>query len=252
MLSAPCSLLYAHGEFMELTGKSAIVTGAGRGIGKAIATMLGHAGAKVVVAARTRAEIEAVAQEIKAGGAEAIAIPVDVSVPSEVMSMVSMTVDRFGGVDILVNNAGIGSFATVADMSVEQFDRMWEVNMRGVFLCTRAVLPHMVKGREGDVLNIASLAGRNAFIGGSAYCATKWALVGFARCLMLEVRENNIRVITLCPGSVETGFADHEGAKSSPAIPKPHDIAQVAIDTLRMPRHVMVSEVDIRPTNPKG
>jgi NADP-dependent 3-hydroxy acid dehydrogenase YdfG len=110
----------------------------------------------------------------------------------------------------------------------------------------------MVKKRSGDILNLASLAGRNAFVGGGGYCATKWALIGFSRCLMLEVREHNIRVVTLCPGSVETGFGDHPKEKQSPAIPKPDDIARVALDTLLMPRHVMVSEVDIRPTNPKG
>ena len=237
---------------MSLTTKIAIVTGAGRGIGKAIALALGKAGAYVVVSARTRPEIEAVAKEIETLGAKAHAIVADVSVESDVTSLVKRTVDRFGTVDVLINNAGIGSFENVSELPVEQFDRMWEVNMRGVFLATKEVLPFMKKQRRGDILNIASLASRNAFVGGSGYCATKWALLGFSRCLMLEVREDNIRVITLCPGSVETAFGDHAAIKNSPAIPKPEDIARVAIDTLLMPRHVMVSEVDIRPTNPKG
>jgi len=233
-----------------LEHKSAIITGAGRGIGKAIALALAKEGANVVLAARTRSEIETLANEIDARGQRAIAISTDVAVESEVDSLVKIAVERYGTVDILINNAGIGSFATVADLPVEQFDRMWEINMRGVFLATRAVLPHMTKQRSGDILNLASLAGRNAFVGGGGYCATKWALVGFARCLMLEVRESNIRVITLCPGSVDTGFGDHAEWRTSAGIPKPEDIAQVALDTLLMPRHVMVSEVDIRPTNP--
>ena len=237
---------------MDLRERVAIVTGAGRGIGKAIALALAKAGASVVVTARTRSEIVTAAKDIEAIGAKAVAITADVSVESDVSCLVKQSVDRFGTVDLLINNAGIGSFANVSDLRVEQFDRMWEINMRGVFLCTKAVLPFMRRQRSGDILNIASLAARNAFVGGSAYCATKWALLGFSRCLMLEVREDNIRVITLCPGSVETAFGDHATVKRSPAIPKPEDIAQVAIDTLLMPRHVMVSEVDIRPTNPKG
>lgn len=235
----------------DLRNKTAIVTGAGRGIGRAIAIELGNAGVNVVVAARTKGEIEAVAVEIEKSKSKALAVLTDVSIEADVDNLIRKTVDAFGTVDILINNAGIGSFARVEELKIQQFDAMWQVNMRGAFLSTRAVLPHMIRQRSGDILNLASLAGRNSFIGGGGYCATKWALIGFARCLMLEVREHNIRVITLCPGSVETGFGDHAAAKHSTSIPKAEDIAQVAVDTLIMPRHVMVSEVDIRPTNPK-
>ena len=213
---------------------------------------LGKAGANVVAVARTRGEIEDVAKEIREGGTKCLSIPADVSIESDVSNIVSKTLLEFGRVDILVNNAGIGSFANAADMPVEKFDRMWEVNMRGVFLCTRAVLPSMIQHRSGDILNLASLAGRNAFVGGSAYCATKWALIGFSRCLMLEVRQHNIRVMTLCPGSVDTDFGEHAAGKGSQAIPVPGDIAEIALNTLRVPRHVMVSEIDIRPTIPKA
>ncbi len=237
---------------IPLQGKTAIVTGAGRGIGKAIALALAASGANVALVARTPGDLELVRNEIEAGGSKSVAITGDVSLERDVNAAVEETIRRFGAVDILVNNAGIGSFANVADLGVEKFDRMWEVNMRGVFLFTRAVLPHMKKQRSGDILNLASLAGRNAFKGGSGYCATKWALIGFARCLMLEVREDGIRVVTLCPGSVATEFGDHVKKESSPSMPTAEDIAQVALDTLLMPRHVMVSEVDIRPTNPNG
>jgi 3-oxoacyl-[acyl-carrier protein] reductase len=236
-----------------LEGKIALVTGAGRGIGRAIALSLAREGADVVVASRTASELESLARAIEQSGRNALAVMADVTRESDVEDLLRKAVGRFGRVDILVNNAGIGSFARVAELSLDDFDRMWAVNMRGVFLCTRLVVPLMSKQRSGDIVNIASLAGRNAFIGGAGYAATKWALIGFSRCLMLEVREQNIRVITICPGSVETTFGQRElqPALSSP-IPKSDDIAQVVVDTLRMPRNVMVSEVDIRPTNPKG
>ncbi len=237
----------------DLSGKAAIVTGGGRGIGKAIALALAQNGANVCVTARTVEEIDAVASEIEGLGRKAIAVRADVSQESEINAVVSKTIRKFGTVDVLVNNAGIGRFTKVVELTTAAFDSMWEVNIRGVFLCTRAVLPYMIKQNSGDILNISSLAGRNAFIGGAGYCASKWALIGFSRSLMLEVRESNIRVITLCPGSVETAFGEHEHTpRSQGVIPKAEDIAQVAIDTLCMPRHVMVSEVDIRPTNPKG
>ena len=237
-----------------MNGKVAIVTGAGRGIGKAIALALANEGANVVVASRTKQEIDILAKEIEHMGRKALAVQADVSRESDVQQLVTQTAEKFGTVDILINNAGIGSFANVAQLAVNDFDRMWEVNMRGVFLCSRAVVPYMTKQNSGDIINISSLAGRNAFIGGAGYCSTKWALIGFARCLMLEVREHNVRVITICPGSVDTDFGDHpkSSPRSSGNIPKAEDIAQVVVDTLRMPRNVMVSEIDIRPTNPKG
>jgi 3-oxoacyl-[acyl-carrier protein] reductase len=236
---------------MQLEGKIAIVTGAGRGIGKAIALALAKNGSDIVVAARTQSEIANTTKEIEKLGRKSLAIPTDVSDENDVQNLIQKTIQQFGRIDILVNNAGIGSFGKVQDLSVRDFDRMWAVNMRGVFLCTRAVLPHMTKQNSGDIVIISSLAGRNAFIGGAGYAATKWALIGFSRCLMLEVREHNIRTVVICPGSVDTTFNTSGSPKSSGAIPTADDIAQVVVDTLLMPRNVMVSEVDVRPTNPK-
>lgn len=238
---------------MDLIDKVAIVTGSGRGIGKAIALALAQQGARVVVCARTLAEVNAAAKEIEALGRHALAIRTDISQEFDVNTMVSKTMQKFGAIDILVNNAGVGSFAKVADLSSSEFDKMWRVNMRGVFLCTKAVIPHMVGRNSGDIINISSLAGRNAFVGGAAYCSTKWGLIGFARCVMLEVRAHNIRVITVCPGSVDTGFGGDSQAdpRSAGEIPRAEDVARIVVDTIRAPRHVMVSEVDIRPTNPK-
>lgn len=237
-----------------LADRIAVVTGAGRGIGRAIALELARQGADVVVAARTRSEIASVSTDIERMGRKSLAIEADVSVEKDVRRFAERTLKEFGGVDILINNAGIGVFANVLDLETSDMDRMWEVNVRGVFLCTRAFLPSMIERRSGDIVNISSLAGRNAFVGGAGYCATKWALIGFGRSLMLEVRKHNIRVVTICPGSVDTSFGGTESGapKSSGEIPTAEDIAQVAIDALLMPRHVMVSEIDVRPTNPKG
>jgi len=237
-----------------LKDKVAVVTGSGRGIGKAIALALAREGARVVVAARTLTEINAVAREIEAVGTAAFPVRTDVSQEFDVNMLVSKTVQKWGAIDILINNAGVGTFAKVVDLAASEFDKMVRVNMRGVFLCARAVVPHMVQKNSGDIVNVASLAGRNAFVGGAAYCATKWGLIGFARCLMLEVRTHNIRVITVCPGSVDTGFGgekDELAHRSSGDIPQAEDVARVVVDALRMPRNVMVSEVDVRPTNPK-
>jgi 3-oxoacyl-[acyl-carrier protein] reductase len=236
-----------------LQNKTWIVTGAGRGIGRAIALRLGAEQANVVVSARTASEISRVADEIAAAGGQALPVVADVSDETAAERLVSACAERFGTVDGLVNNAGIGSFVPVSRMATADFDRMWGVNMRGVFLCTRAVLPFMTRQLSGDIVNISSLAGRNSFVGGAGYAATKWALIGFSRCLMLEVREQNIRVITLCPGSVDTTFSGPSAqGKNTAAIPSADAIATVALDALRMPRNTMVSEIDIRPTNPKG
>jgi 3-oxoacyl-[acyl-carrier protein] reductase len=236
----------------DLKGKTAVVTGAGKGIGRAIALALARQHADVVVAARTHADVQAVQREIEELGGRSLSLRADVRQENDVERLVQQTVNAFGKVDILVNNAGVGYFSRVVDMRVEDFDDMFATNMRGVFLCTRAVLPHMIQRHSGDIINIASLAGRNAFIGGAGYAATKWALIGFARSLMLEVREHDIRVITICPGSVDTGFDRRPDAKTKDKsrIPQAEDIARVVIDALLMPRNVMVSEIDVRPTNP--
>ena len=235
-----------------LSDKVALITGAGRGIGSAIARALADQGADVILAARTPSELAATAAEIQKKGRKVLTVRTDVSLEHDVETVTSAAINTFGRIDILVNNAGLGYFAEITNLGVHEFDEMWNVNMRGVFLCCKAVIPHMIKQESGDVVNIASLAGRNAFKGGAGYSATKWALIGFSRTLMLEVRQHNIRVITLCPGSVDTSFGSHakSAPRSSGTIPSAADIARITTETLLLPRHVMVSEIDIRPTNP--
>jgi 3-oxoacyl-[acyl-carrier protein] reductase len=137
-------------------------------------------------------------------------------------------------------------------LAVRDFDQMWNLNMRAVMVVTQHALKMMEVQKSGAIINVASLAGRNAFVGGAGYAATKWALIGFSRSLMLEVRERNIRVITICPGSVDTSFSPSPKEPSrSEKILHPQDVADTILSALMLPDRAMVSEIDIRPTNPK-
>ncbi|MEI7906484.1 MAG: SDR family NAD(P)-dependent oxidoreductase [Bacteroidota bacterium] len=230
---------------MELKGLTAIVTGASKGIGKAIALTLSTHGVNVVLAARSADMLAGIQKEISVSGGNSIAIATDVTSESSVQNLINETIVKFGTVDILINNAGVGKFSNVVDMKTEEYDRMMDVNLKGVFLCSRAVLPAMIKQQKGEIINIASLAGKNSFAGGSVYSASKWGLIGFARSLMLEVRDHNIRVVTISPGSVNTHFADKE--TNEPQIIQPQDVADTVLFALNMPSRVNVSEIDIRP-----
>ena len=237
---------------MKMQDAVALVTGAGRGIGKAIAVSLANHGVEVVLTSRTLAELESVKGEIVSKGGKASIIQADLSDDGQVQTLFNEMHSRYERLDILVNNAGIGIFAPVRSLAVKDFDQMWNLNMRAVMQVTQHALTYMEKEKSGAIVNVASLAGRNAFIGGSGYAATKWALIGFSRSLMLEVREQNIRVITICPGSVDTSFSSTPKEPSrSEKILHPQDVADTVLAALMLPDRAMVSEIDIRPTNPK-
>jgi 3-oxoacyl-[acyl-carrier protein] reductase len=228
------------------------VTGAGRGIGRAIATTLARQGSTVVLTARTRKELEAVRVEIESQGGKAVSLQADITRDDQVEQLFNELSSRFRRLDILVNNAGFGLFAPVRDLSVDDFDSMWKLNVRALFLCTQKALKLMEPQKSGIIVNVSSLAGKNAFIGGAGYSATKWALMGFSKTLMLEVREHNIRVITICPGSVDTSFSQQERISArSERILHPQDVADTILAAMTLPERAMVSEIDIRPTNPK-
>lgn len=231
---------------MELKGKTAIVTGASRGIGKMIALSLAKEGVRVVLTARNEEQLRTVQRDIEQSGGTALAVVADVTSELSVGNLVSSAVASFGTIDILINNAGVGAFSAVEEMDIEQFDTMMNVNLKGVFLCCKAVIPFMKAQRRGEIVTVASLAGKNSFAGGSVYSATKWGVIGFSRSLMLEVRDHQIRVVTICPGSVNTHFADKQ--RNDPAIIQPDDVAETVLFALRMPERVNVSEIDIRPT----
>jgi 3-oxoacyl-[acyl-carrier protein] reductase len=228
------------------------VTGAGRGIGKAIALTLARNGATAVLTARSLPELAAVRDEIVASGGKAHVIQADLTNDSEIDGLFREISSRFSRLDILINNAGFAVFSTVRDLSAEDFDSMWRLNMRGVFLCSKKAIPIMEQNKRGVIVNVSSLAGKNAFVGGAGYSATKWALIGFSRTLMLEVRELNIRVIAICPGSVDTSFSPQQKDRTrSDKILHPQDVADTVLAAILLPERAMVSEIDIRPTNPK-
>jgi len=231
---------------------TALITGATEGIGRATAFALGQAGYKVGVCARTPSTLRLLLQDLENAGIAAAGHPCDVSSAADVQAMVAAVTGALGPVDVLVNNAGIAILKPFAELTLDDWDATMAVNLRGIYLCTRAVLPGMRERKRGAIVNIASLAGRNGFAGGTAYSASKHAVLGFSRSLMLEVRKEKIRVIAICPGSVDTPLIRNQD-QLSPNIEKilqPEDVAQAVLDALRMPERALISELDLRPTDP--
>ena len=235
---------------MGLEGKVAVVTGASKGIGKAIAEQFGREGARLVISARHEDVLRKVNDELKSSGVESMAVVADMSIEDDVKKLVKTAAEKFGRIDVLVNNAGFGMFKPVSEMTTEEYDRLFNVNVRGVFVASREVLKYMIEQNDGVIINIASLAGKNAVENGAVYAATKWAMLGFGKSLMLEVRKHNIRVITICPGSVDTDFSFGHSPNRDKVL-KPDDVAEAAVLAASLPARAMMSEIDLRPTNPK-
>ena len=231
---------------------TALITGATHGIGRATAFALGRAGYRVGVCARTAPKVAALVDELRAAGIDAAGHAGDVAQPDDVTAIVEHVGSSLGEIGVLVNNAGVLIARPIAELTLEDWDLTMATNLRSLFLVTRAVLPPMRAKGWGDIVNVASLAGRNGFVGGTAYTASKHAVLGFGRSLMLELRKEGIRVVTICPGSVDTGMLREQPMlKSNPdRILTPEDVAESILHTLRLPRRALVSEVDLRPTNP--
>jgi len=231
---------------------TAFITGATHGIGRATAFALGRAGYAVGVCARTAATVEALVAELRGGLTSAAGAAADVSQPEPVAQAVARVTEALGEIGLLVNNAGVLIARPFEELTLEDWDTTMATNVRSLFVVTRTVLPGMRRRRAGTVVNVASLAGRNGFAGGTAYTASKHAVLGFARSLMLEARKEGIRVITICPGSVDTGMLrDQAMLKSDPQrILQPEDVAEAIVAAVRLPPRAMVSEIDVRPTNP--
>ena len=234
---------------MEISGASALVTGAGRGIGRAIALALARAGARVTAVSRTARDIEALATEIRSAGGQALAHPGDLREPAVCTGAVAAAVAGHGGLQIVVNNAGVGAFSTLLDTSDADWERVLATNLTAVFRVTRAALPHLTKG-GGHVFMISSLAGRNPMAGMGAYCASKAALDQLSACLMLEVRHQGVKVTTIAPGSVDTGFRGVAPAGDAPWKLRPEDVAATVLDLLRTRDDAHLSRVEMRPARP--
>jgi NAD(P)-dependent dehydrogenase (short-subunit alcohol dehydrogenase family) len=229
-----------------------LVTGATQGIGRATAFAFGRTGYRVGVCARTGPKVDALVAELRAEGVEAAGAEADVADPEQVRRAVAGVVEHLGEIGVLVNNAGVLIARPFEELTLEDWDATMATNLRSLYLVTREVLPGMRRRREGTIVNVASLAGRNGFAGGTAYTASKHAVLGFARSLMLEVRKDGVRVVTVCPGSVDTGMIRGQPMlKSDPdRILKPEDVADTILHAVRLPGRALVSELDIRPTNP--
>ncbi len=232
----------------QLAGKVALVTGGGRGIGAAIAVRLADLGAAIVVCGRTQSHIEQTAGRIRAAGVQAEAITCDVSDWNSVAALAGKVKEAFGKLDILVNNAGIGGFGgPLHTMPVERWDAVLNTNLRGVFYTIRAFVPLLLAAGGGHIINISSIAGKNALPNGAAYAASKWALNGLSYSVAEELRAHKIRVSVLCPGSTHTELSPHEG-KSPEKMLQPDDIAHAVEMLVTQAAQSFVSEIVLRPT----
>jgi len=235
---------------MELRGASALVTGAGRGIGRAIALALGRAGASVTGVARTAADLEALASEIQRAGGRAASYVGDVCDLAVCAGVIARAREAHGRLQILVNNAGVGAHAPVAETTDDQWHRILDTNLTAVFRLTRAALPDLTQG-GGHIFMISSLAGANPIAGMAAYCASKAALDHFAACLMLEVRPQGVKVTTLAPGSVDTGFGGESRSGDASWMLRGDDVAATVLDLLRGREDALLSRVEMRPRRPR-
>jgi NAD(P)-dependent dehydrogenase (short-subunit alcohol dehydrogenase family) len=234
---------------MELRGASALVTGAGRGIGRATALALGRAGASVTAVARTASDLESLVGEIQRAGGRALAHAGDIRDASVCTAAVARAREAHGRLQILVNNAGVGSHAPVAETTDEAWQRIFDTNLTAVFRLTRAALPQLTQG-GGYVFMISSLAGSNPIAGMAASCASKAALDHFAQCLMLEVRQQGVKVTTIAPGSVDTDFGDDARSGDASWMLRGDDVAAAVLDLLRGRDDALLSRVEMRPLRP--
>jgi 3-oxoacyl-[acyl-carrier protein] reductase len=231
---------------------TALITGATEGIGRATAFALGRAGYSVGVCARTPSKLRTLLDDLQQGRITAAGHPADVGVESDVKAMITAVTAALGPIDVLVNNAGVAILKPFDQMSLDEWDTTMATNLRSMFLVTREVLPAMRTAKQGTIVNVSSLAGRSGFAGGTAYCASKHAVLGFSRALMMEVRKDGVRVITICPGSVDTPLIRNQSTLT-PNLEKilhADDIAETILGALRLPHRATVSELDIRPSNP--
>lgn len=231
----------------HLTGKVAIVTGSTKGIGLAVAERLLNEGARVVVNGRNA---DVVAEVVERLGDDALGVACDVSDPEACERLVQATVDHFGRLDILVNNAGLGIFKPISELTVEEWRLQVDVNLGGVFYCSKAALPHLSDSGDGYIINVGSLASRNSFANGTGYNASKFGVLGMSEAMMLDVRHDGVRVSIVMPGSVNTPFNDHETSPERGWKLEADDCALAVMQLLEFPKEAHVSRIEMRPAQP--
>jgi NAD(P)-dependent dehydrogenase (short-subunit alcohol dehydrogenase family) len=235
-------------EVKPLAGQVAVITGAGRGIGAAIARSLSSQGATAVLCGRTSASLESSAKAIAQAGGNADVVLCDVTSLQSVEAAAKHVDALFGRLDILVNNAGVGGFGgPLHQLAPESWEQILNTNLRGVYFTTRAFAPMMIRARSGHIINISSLAGKNALPNGAAYAASKWGLNGLSYSLAEELRGHNIRVAVICPGSTNTDLSPHAGKDHSKML-QPEDVAHTVAMLVTQAPQSFVSEILLRPT----
>jgi 3-oxoacyl-[acyl-carrier protein] reductase len=250
----------------DSTGKVAIVTGGSRGIGLAIARALIEIGARVAITATSDETLRAGTAELEKIASPDSVLPIraDVQRQSDMEKAIDTVVRQYGGLDVLVNNAGVGIFRSVADMTADEWHRVMETNLTGVFYCCRAALPHLRSRGGGWIVNISSLSSTGPFADGAAYCASKAGLNAFSEALMQEVRHDGIRVACVLPGSVRTGFSRRSSAPDDPSASSgssrassrddwklaPDDVAQAVAGLMAYPARSLPSRIELRPSQP--
>lgn len=236
----------ARTDQSSLSGGVALVTGGSRGIGRAIALRLGSLGASVAICGRDEHALQSTSVELQKVAPKMLAEVADITRSADIDALVSKTEATLGPISILVNNAGVGVFGPVQEKSEADWDRALDTNSKSVFLVSRAVAPSMIRQGRGDIVNISSLAGRNAFAGGGLYCASKWAVVGLSLCMAEDLREHGIRVSVVCPGSVATEFSGR-GPKDPTKVLTSEDVAHAVAMIVTQGPQSFISEVHLRP-----
>lgn len=234
----------------NLEGKTALITGGSKGIGYGIAASLMEQDMKVAITSRSQASAdEAAAALNKSGKGEALPLEADVRSFESQQHAVSKMLEKFGKIDLLVANAGLGHFASVEEMTVEQWNEVIDTNLTGVFYSIKACLPAL-KDSKGYIMTISSLAGTNFFAGGSAYNASKFGLTGFTQAVMLDLRQQDIKVTTIMPGSVATYFNNHQPNDQDGWKIQIEDLGQIVVDLMQMHPRTLPSKIEVRPTKP--
>ncbi|WP_394191132.1 3-ketoacyl-ACP reductase [Paenisporosarcina quisquiliarum] len=236
----------------SLIGKNAIITGAGRGIGYAVAIALAQEGVNVGLIARSKEQLEKVVKEVEALGVKAAFAVADVSKNEDVTKATEFITNELGTIDVLINNAGIAKFGNFMDLEINEWEKIIQVNLMGVYYVTRAVLPGMIEQKSGDIINISSSAGQKGAPITSAYSASKFGVLGITESLAMEVRKHNIRVTALTPSTVATDLAiDNNLTDGNPdKVMQPEDIAEFIVSQLKLNKRIFIKEAGLWSTNP--
>lgn len=236
----------------SLQGKTAIITGAGRGIGRATAFALAKEGVSLGLLARTSEHVEQVAKELKAEGAHVVTATADVADNEQVVHAIDTMINQLGQVDILINNAGISKFGGFLELKVEEWEKIIQVNLLGMYYVTRAVLPNMIEQQSGDIINISSTAGQKGGPVTSAYSASKFGVLGLTESLAMEARKDNIRVSALTPSTVVTDLAIEGGLVTGDEenVLQPEDLAELMVAQLKLNKRVFLKTAGLWTTNP--